>query len=220
MTKSQRAVRPSSNITQLERDYAHIIMDSRDGDGSGLMSSRKFTRHTFVFVDGSRLLVTEELDSDSIDVSYYWVDQSGNTILSFHSEPHDKDPRYQTATEPHHIHPPANLKRVELECILREAFEKEELHLVYQAQYRPYPQQPNSIDQQQTRKPIVGSIISLVHQLDISVVAEGVENEIQLHYLKEQQCDFIQGFYWGKPITEHDQIELLTELKTASSAQH
>lgn len=51
----------------------------------------------------------------------------------------------------------------------------------------------NGIEQQKTRKPIVGSIISLVHQMDISVVAEGVENEAQLHYLKDQACDYIQG---------------------------
>ncbi|WP_397327114.1 toxin-antitoxin system TumE family protein [Paenibacillus oceani] len=82
-------------------------MDTRDGDGTGLRSSRKFTRHTFVFVDGSRLLITEELHSGIIDVSYYnWVDSNGNTILCFHSEPHDLNPSYQTATEPHHVHRP------------------------------------------------------------------------------------------------------------------
>ena len=67
----------------------------------------------------------------------------------------------------------------------------------------------NSINQQQSKRPIVGSIISLVHQMDISVVAEGVENETQLHYLKEQQCDFIQGFHWGKPLKEHELVNLL-----------
>jgi len=51
---------------------------------------------------------------------------------------------------------------------------------------------------------VVGSIISLVHQMDISVVAEGVENELQLNYLKNQECDCIQGFLWGKPLTEEN----------------
>jgi len=68
----------------------------------------------------------------------------------------------------------------------------------------------SSIDQQH-RKPIVGSIISLVHQMDISVVAEGVENETQLHYLNDQHCDYIQGFYWGKPLPDDDLDKLLEE---------
>ncbi|GFN31376.1 putative bifunctional diguanylate cyclase/phosphodiesterase [Paenibacillus xylaniclasticus] len=70
----------------------------------------------------------------------------------------------------------------------------------------------NGIDQQHTKKPIVGSIISLVHQMDISVVAEGVENENQLHYLKDQNCDYIQGFYWGKPLTGNDVKALMVDI--------
>lgn len=69
----------------------------------------------------------------------------------------------------------------------------------------------NTIDQQEAKKTIVGSIISLVHQMDISVVAEGVENENQLHYLKDHECDYIQGFYWGKPMPDKDLIELLAK---------
>ncbi|HEX3029842.1 MAG TPA: EAL domain-containing protein [Clostridia bacterium] len=58
----------------------------------------------------------------------------------------------------------------------------------------------SSISNGNSKKQIVGSIISLIHQMDIAVVAEGVENEEQLHYLKEYQCDFIQGYLWGKPL--------------------
>lgn len=72
----------------------------------------------------------------------------------------------------------------------------------------------DSINQQQAKKPIVGSIISLVHQMDITVVAEGVENEAQLLYLKKQECDYIQGYYWGKPITEDSLEKLLIQLNT------
>lgn len=99
--------RPPSSIAQLEKDFAAIIMNSRDGDGSGLTTSRTVTRHTFTFIDGSRLYITEELSGGIIDVSYYnWVDQDGEDILKFHSDPHERDNRYQTATEPHHVHPP------------------------------------------------------------------------------------------------------------------
>lgn len=71
----------------------------------------------------------------------------------------------------------------------------------------------NSIDQQPSKKPIVGSIISLVHQMDISVVAEGVENETQLNYLADHRCDYVQGFYWGKPLSVHDLDQLLQSQK-------
>lgn len=46
---------------------------------------------------------------------------------------------------------------------------------------------------------IVGSLISLVHQLDINVVAEGVETQEQLDVLKAHGCDRIQGYLWGRP---------------------
>lgn len=61
-----------------------------------------------------------------------------------------------------------------------------------------------------TRKQIVGDLINLMHKMNIAVVAEGVETEKQLNYLNEHNCDFIQGFLWGKPLSE-------TELKTSIS---
>ena len=61
-------------------------------------------------------------------------------------------------------------------------------------------------------KHIVGPIISLVHQMDISVVAEGVENSMQLEYLKDHNCDCIQGYIWGKPLNEEDLNKLLYQL--------
>ncbi|MBB5354208.1 hypothetical protein HNR43_000163 [Anoxybacillus mongoliensis] len=44
-----------------------------------------------------------------IDYYYYdWVTSDGKTILKWHSEPHNEDERYQTTTEPYHIHLPAS----------------------------------------------------------------------------------------------------------------
>jgi len=104
-------VRPASNISHLEREFRSIIMDSSDGDGSGLLSSRSFTRWTFTFLDRSKLCITEHLRSSCIEVYFYnWVDSSGATLAKFHSEPHDGDRQYQTITEPFHIHPPDDSK--------------------------------------------------------------------------------------------------------------
>lgn len=47
---------------------------------------------------------------------------------------------------------------------------------------------------------IVTGIIALAHSLRLDVVAEGVEREAQLHFLKEQACDLMQGYSLSPPI--------------------
>lgn len=56
---------------------------------------------------------------------------------------------------------------------------------------------------------IADSIISLAHKMNISVVAEGVENSEQLKILQDQFCDTLQGFLFSKPVTGAEFIELL-----------
>jgi len=46
---------------------------------------------------------------------------------------------------------------------------------------------------------IVSAIITMAHQLDIEVVAEGVETREQLEFLRAQGCDFVQGYYFSRP---------------------
>lgn len=47
---------------------------------------------------------------------------------------------------------------------------------------------------------IVSVVIDLGHQLDLTVIAEGVETLEQLHHLKDLGCDEMQGYYFGKPM--------------------
>ena len=47
---------------------------------------------------------------------------------------------------------------------------------------------------------IVQSTIALAHNLGMTVVAEGVENEAILAFLKEKGCDFAQGFGIARPV--------------------
>lgn len=102
---------PPSNIKLLEQVYSHIIMDSSNVDANGLRSLPSVLRHTFVFLDGSRLYITEEIEGGFVNKYYYdWVGGDGKALLKFHSEPHPHDPRYQTETEPFHIHPPDDAK--------------------------------------------------------------------------------------------------------------
>lgn len=46
---------------------------------------------------------------------------------------------------------------------------------------------------------IIKGIIELGHSLNLHIVAEGVETKLQLQYLKDQNCDSIQGFYFAQP---------------------
>ncbi len=48
---------------------------------------------------------------------------------------------------------------------------------------------------------ITAAIISMAKTLHLKVVAEGVENEAQMSFLRAQQCDEIQGYYFSKPLT-------------------
>lgn len=58
---------------------------------------------------------------------------------------------------------------------------------------------------------IVSAIISMGHALGCTLIAEGVEEERQLELLAQKNCDFIQGFIWGKPVRLEKAMELLDE---------
>lgn len=56
---------------------------------------------------------------------------------------------------------------------------------------------------------IVSAIIDLAHSMNMEVVAEGVESELQLSYLKVLNCDLVQGLLFGEPMTAADYFQLL-----------
>jgi predicted signal transduction protein with EAL and GGDEF domain len=58
---------------------------------------------------------------------------------------------------------------------------------------------------------IAVTIISLAHNLKLTVVAEGVETEAQLNFLKAHGCDEIQGFYFARPLPIADCTRALNE---------
>ena len=57
------------------------------------------------------------------------------------------------------------------------------------------------LDQWERGKQIIRLVIGLAKSLDMQVVAEGVETEEQVRYLRELRCDFLQGFYFSKPVS-------------------
>ena len=59
---------------------------------------------------------------------------------------------------------------------------------------------------------ILNYIIGMCHGLGLSVVAEGVETREQLERLREIGCDYVQGYYFAKPMPEKEYEELLKSL--------
>jgi len=62
---------------------------------------------------------------------------------------------------------------------------------------------------------IVTGIIALAHSLRLEVVAEGVETEAQLNFLREQGCELFQGFFLSPAVPADDFAGLVTERAAA-----
>ncbi|GAB4256393.1 EAL domain-containing protein [Thermincola ferriacetica] len=60
---------------------------------------------------------------------------------------------------------------------------------------------------------IASAIIAMAQNLKLKVIAEGVETEEQLAFLKKQKCDEIQGFLFGKPVPPQEFEKLLKKKK-------
>lgn len=61
-------------------------------------------------------------------------------------------------------------------------------------------------------KIVMESIIQMVDKLGYETIAEGVETEEQLKYLKDIGCDVIQGYLLGKPLDAYEIEQLITRL--------
>lgn len=64
---------------------------------------------------------------------------------------------------------------------------------------------------------LVRAIITMAHSLGLKVVAEGVEAEAQTHFLKEEHCDYSQGYFYSTPLPEQDFIQWLDTNERAST---
>lgn len=62
-------------------------------------------------------------------------------------------------------------------------------------------------------KSIIHSIIDMSHHIGARVIAEGVETLEQLEYLGRHGCDYVQGFYFSKPLPQQEFEKLLHELQ-------
>ena len=65
---------------------------------------------------------------------------------------------------------------------------------------------------------IVSATIAMAEKLDKDSIAEGVETEAQLHFLRRHGCDFLQGFLFSKPLPVEQITSLLRQEKKWSFA--
>ena len=61
------------------------------------------------------------------------------------------------------------------------------------------------------------AVMAMARSLDVKVVAEGVESEGQLRFLRDRGCDEMQGFYFSRPLPLQDFERLLREARCLRS---
>ena len=62
----------------------------------------------------------------------------------------------------------------------------------------------------ESTKQYVATIISIGHILNLDVISEGVESAEQLETLQQIGCDYIQGYLWGRPMSLDDAAKLVS----------
>jgi EAL domain-containing protein (putative c-di-GMP-specific phosphodiesterase class I) len=67
-----------------------------------------------------------------------------------------------------------------------------------------------------TTAAITAAIISMAKSLNLKVIAEGVEDEAQLSFLREHECDECQGYYFSRPLSVQDAANRLRKFPMSS----
>jgi len=73
-----------------------------------------------------------------------------------------------------------------------------------------------NMDENKESQKLIDTIINLAHSLGLQTIAEGVETNFQLDYLKNKECNFIQGYLESKPLPKNEFILYLKQKKRES----
>jgi len=60
---------------------------------------------------------------------------------------------------------------------------------------------------------VIDSVISMAHRMGLKTIAEGVETQAQFVKLKELGCDYIQGYYFSRPLPKEEYEKYLMDHK-------
>ncbi len=67
----------------------------------------------------------------------------------------------------------------------------------------------SDLDSNQSSRTLVKAIVAMAHSLNLEVVAEGIEEKVQLDYLRQLEVELIQGYYFSRPVPADEFHHLL-----------
>ena len=67
----------------------------------------------------------------------------------------------------------------------------------------------DNVEKGEVNRDFIKSIGSMGHLLDCKVILEGVETDSQLEFIKNLDCDYVQGYVWGKPMSYKNAKDLI-----------
>ncbi|MCE3043994.1 EAL domain-containing protein [Legionella sp. 16cNR16C] len=76
-----------------------------------------------------------------------------------------------------------------------------------------------NISKSRSDEVIIEAIIAMARSLNFRVLAEGVESENQMNFLKDQECDEIQGYLLSKPLNADSMEQLLRKASIAAKKE-
>lgn len=69
----------------------------------------------------------------------------------------------------------------------------------------------SQIEENKNNAKLTETMIKMAHSLDMHVIAEGVENSQQFDFLNAHDCDFIQGYFFSKPVARGELINIIKQ---------
>ena len=73
----------------------------------------------------------------------------------------------------------------------------------------------DGLDKRHDSRAIVKAVCGMARAMGLQVIAEGVENDRQFAYLRDLGCDYVQGFYFHRPMPPDDFLALLRESRAS-----
>ena len=67
----------------------------------------------------------------------------------------------------------------------------------------------SDINKDESANKLITAIVSIAHELGLEVVAEGVEKKYQADYLISLGCEYLQGYYFCRPIPQNEVVHVL-----------
>jgi len=67
------------------------------------------------------------------------------------------------------------------------------------------------MDEDEKFHAIIKNMVKLFRQMGLKILVEGVETELMVSKFRDIEVDYIQGFYFSRPIPKNDFIKFITE---------